>query len=733
MLQLQLSSTAEKAFFSEYVRESIDAILRNIIAAFSLLYVLVLLFAMLRWPAEFNWPLLPAVLLILLTAFGAFWLVHRNLVLSQIVWQVGMAMAILHTVSVFHRPEILFLMVFLPMIMVIALGVVPSILSELGILLLLSTISQIPGFPVIPSAYVFEVGAGGVLGGVLGWAFGSSLFSVSRWSLMSFREAQRNLEEVRRHRGHLARLMKDLDQAYHRLEQTNAALTNAWRKADEAERLKTEFVVNVSHELRTPLNLIIGFSEVISRSPESYRGAPLPSVYRRDINAIYNSARHLLALIDDVLDLGRIDAGRILLMREEVSPASLIADVVDMVREYIQAKGLSLQVSVEDGLPDLWIDALRIRQALLNLLANAARFTSQGYIRLEVGREGEEVVFHVRDTGAGIAEADMPHVFELFHTANMPADEKWHSGTGVGLPLSKRFIEMHGGAMGVESRFGQGTTFWFRLPCDHRSHPRGADTFSTAPLPARPAPAPELEVVVIGGEPGGLTLLQHHFEGFRFQNAPDLGEGISLARQVRAVAVIADIPESGLPPESPVPIVHVPWPTRAQAAASLGAREILTKPVSNEHLLRAVKSLAGPDGRILIADGDPELVRLFQRMLRAQYPVQNCPEAFNAEEVALRAEQERPDVVILDLDLLSPADGTGIGKTADIPALKGLPVILVSERNWEDLCLQLPGSIRVSRPGGFALEEIVDCAGALFRVFGGARSMEPERSPAPAD
>jgi signal transduction histidine kinase/CheY-like chemotaxis protein len=734
MWQLQLSSTADKAFFSEYVRESIEAILRSIILAFSLLYVLVLLFTMLRLPEAFNWPLLPTVLLILSTASGAFWLVRKNILLSQLVWQVGMALAILHTTGVFHRPEILFLMAFLPMIMVIALGVFPSLLSEIGILLLLSASSQIPGLPPIPSPYVLEVGAGGFLGAVLGWAFGSSLFTVAKWSLVSFREAQQNLEEVRRHRGHLARVMKDLDQAYHRLEQTNAALTNAWRKADEAERLKTEFVVNVSHELRTPLNLIIGFSEVISRSPESYRGASLPSAYRRDINAIYNSARHLLALIDDVLDLGRIDAGRILLVREEISPAVLTSEVVDMVREYIQAKGLSLQVSVQDGLPDLWIDALRIRQAMLNLLANAARFTTQGYIRLEVFRDGEETVFRIRDSGTGIAEPDLPHVFELFHSTNQPADEKWHSGTGVGLPLSKKFVEMHGGSMGVESVHGEGSAFWFRLPCARKADVRdGAASFSTAPLPGRPVPAPEHDVVVVDCDPAGLLLLQHHFEGFRFQSAPNLEEGISLAEQIQAVAIVADPPAGGFLPKSAVPIVHFPWPTRQQAAASLGAREILTKPVSSAQLLAAVNSLTGPTGRILIADADPELVRLFQRMLRAQFPVQNCLEAFNAEEVADRAREEKPDLVIMELSLLQSGGVGRIGNVSDYPALQGIPVILISEMNWEDLCLRMPGAIQVYRPDGFELAEVVQSANALFRVFGQGMHMEPGRSPAQAD
>jgi signal transduction histidine kinase/CheY-like chemotaxis protein len=731
MWEIQLSSAADRAFFSDYVHESIDAILRNIIVVFSSLYLLVLLFTMLRWPYYFSWPLFPAALLVVLTATTSYWLVHRQFVLSQVIWQVGMALAIVHTAVVFSRPEILFLLAFLPMIMVIALGVFPALLSESFLLVLLYIFSRLPAIMFIPPEYIVEIGAGGFLGGVLGWAYGSSLFTVSKWSLLSFREAQRNLEEVRKHRGHLARLMKDLDQAYHRLEQTNAALTNAWRKADEAERLKTDFVVNVSHELRTPLNLIIGFSEVISRSPESYRGASLPSAYRRDVNAIYNSAKHLLAMIDDVLDLGRIDAGRIMLMREEVSPAALTAEVVDMVREYIQAKGLDLQVSVQEDLPDLWIDALRIRQAVLNLLANAARFTSQGFIRLEVFQEEAEIVFRVQDSGAGIAEADLPHTFELFHTANQSAEEKWHSGTGLGLPLSKKFVEMHGGSMGVQSIHGQGATFWFKLPCRAKTvFHDGISTLSAVPPSNVPLQMVEHNVVVVDSDPAVLSLLQHHLGGFRFASAPNLTEGLALAEEIKAVAIIADPSAAGHLQQSGVPIIHFPWPTRQQAAASLGARGLLTKPVSSGQLLSAIDSLAVPVRRILFADSDPELVRLFQRMLRVQLPIQNCLEAYNYEEVVQRATQEHPDLVVMELSLLQTEGGPAIRKITDIPALQEIPVILISEMNWEDLVLRLSGSIQVYRPEGFELSEIVQSAEVLFKVFTPGWNMEPAHSPA---
>jgi CheY-like chemotaxis protein len=489
----------------------------------------------------------------------------------------------------------------------------------------------------------------------------------------------------------------------------------------------------VSHELRTPLNLIIGFSEVISRSPESYRGVTLPSAYRRDVNAIYNSAKHLLALIDDVLDLGRIDAGKTVLMRNEVPPAAMVDEVVDMVRDYIRAKGLELRVEVEKKLPILWIDSLRIRQALLNVLANAVRYTSEGFIQLEVFRRDANIVFRVVDSGAGISESDLPHVFDLFHSADSPADAKWHSGTGLGLPLSKKYVEMHGGTMGVESALGKGATFWFSLPSIARTA-REANAYSLA-MPQSPnlplAPA-QHTVVVVNADAAVISLLQHHLDAFRFVSAATIAEGLALADDTQAIALIADSAAADTVRRSRVPIINFPWPTSRQAAATLGALGFLTKPVSDSQLRAAIDALGFPVRRILIADSDPELVRLFQRILRAHLPIQNVPEAYNLEEVIERAGMERPDLILLELSMLRSADGSSVRTLADIPALREIPVVLISEMNWEDLCLKLSGPIQALRPEGFELGEIVKAAKALFTALSPEWNMEPMPSTTPS-
>lgn len=184
--------------------------------------------------------------------------------------------------------------------------------------------------------------------------------------------------------------------------------------ATRAAVFSIEFATSISHELRTPLNLIVGFSEMMMTSPESYGATVLPGAYRRDLNSIYNSAQHLLALVDDVIDLARIDAGKIALAREEVDLAVLVREATNMVHDYILAKGLEMEVHIASDMPRLWLDRLRIRQVFLNLLVNAARFTKKGSISVEVSMVGDEVLVSVKDTGQGISAQELPRIFDEF-------------------------------------------------------------------------------------------------------------------------------------------------------------------------------------------------------------------------------------------------------------------------------------------------------------------------------
>jgi signal transduction histidine kinase len=285
--------------------------------------------------------------------------------LAQFLWHVGLFAAITLAYLNFRESRILYLYCIIPFSLVLNENWQFGLAAEIGLILVVSLFSGVrtwPGFLVGESQAILLI-TGATLG-VIGWALTDSMFLVVDWYLASFERARETIEENRQQRIQLAMVIKNLDQAYYRLQRTNADMVAAWKAAAEAERLKTEFATNISHELRTPLNLIVGFSEMMMVSPENYGDNPLPGSYRRDLNTIYRSARHLLDLVDDVIDLARLDAGRLTISPEVVDLAGLIQESAAMVRSYIEAKGLNFQVDIDPGCPLLRLDRLRIRQVL---------------------------------------------------------------------------------------------------------------------------------------------------------------------------------------------------------------------------------------------------------------------------------------------------------------------------------------------------------------------------------
>jgi signal transduction histidine kinase/CheY-like chemotaxis protein len=706
---------------------------RRLILTTAACYVAVHATATVTWPQALGWRAWALAGVMGITTAVPLFLLSRRSVAALVLWQTGLAAVVTLTVVFFHEPRAAYLYALLPLLAAVTLGWPAGILAELVTGVLLAWISA--GLPegALPFSENVGILAGGALAGLVGWAAEDTLLNVTQWSTASYSEAQAHMEEARVHRGRLAAALKDLDQAYYRLGRANAALVAAWKAAEEAERFKAEFVANVSHELRTPLNLVIGFSETMMTAPESYGGVPLPGPYRTDLNAIYHSARHLRALVDDVLDLARIDAGKITLAREEVGIDTLVAEATDIVRDYIAAKGLTLRVNIPASLPPVRIDRLRIRQVLLNLLVNAARFSEKGWIRVEAARLENEIMVRVSDTGRGIPEEDLPKIFEEFRTTEQPISA-WHSGTGLGLPISKKFVELHRGRMGVESTFGQGTTFWFTLPIGGAPSP--------APVPALSRRTPEdarvsaagPAIVVVHDDPLVGPLLQRYLEGCEVATAADMQAGEEIALEMHAVALVTDAATS-VPAEPRVPVIACPLPNGRQAAEALGAEDLLVKPVTQKDLLAALDRIGRPIERVLIADDDPEVVRLFQRMLLTRLPARDCREAYNGEEALALMRAEKPDLVLLDL-AMPRVDGRGVlEQMSSDPRLADVPVIVVSARGHDYISLELPGPIQIHRRGGFRLGEVVRTLEAILSVLApgavgaGARGRAPEAAP----
>jgi signal transduction histidine kinase/DNA-binding response OmpR family regulator len=673
--------------------------------------------------SPFSWSFWLVMGIAFAACAASYLVLNRSIVLSHILLILGLLAAIGLATVYFRYPMIILLSAFLPMLSAIAIGWQISLLSEGAVLGLFFLLSGIPAGQGFPPLYLFLLVTGGLLGGLLGWSSTQSLLTVVSWSIYHFELAQTNMQEARRHRGHMAQALKDLDLAYYRLERANAALAAAWSAAEEAERFKSEFVTNVSHELRTPLNLIVGFSEMMLTSPESYDRLPLPGPYRSDLNSIFQSSQHLLALVDDILDLSRIEVGKIILNRSEVDLAELITETAAMVSDYIRTKGLDLQIEISPDVPILWIDPLRIRQVILNLMVNAARFTERGWIRVAVSRTGDSVRVTVTDSGKGIPAQDLPKVFEAFRTTEQPISA-WHSGTGLGLPISKKFVELHRGQMGVESLSGEGTTFWFTLPCVQTRMPKLSSLEASAP--PTESSAVERILILVSDDPHRANLVHRYLPDYRIARVSHLSEGIALASESQAEAVLSDNWSGEPPRESEVPVLFCPLPNEHREAVALGALDLLVKPVSSADLLASVDRIHRSIQRVLIADEDPDLARLFRRILRGRFEDDQILEAYHGEEAERLMEAAQPDLLILS-ETLPGMDWKQSAPTFD----KSITVILTSSNLPAPTLSHPNGPLRIFNPGGFSTTETLQIVQGVLHVLAPGHVLPGSKEPAP--
>jgi signal transduction histidine kinase len=250
--------------------------------------------------------------------------------------------------------------------------------------------------------------------------------------------------------------------------QVAVALQNATLYADqletsarlrEVDRLKSEFLASMSHELRTPLNSIIGFADVLLEGIDG----PLNERMSEDVTLIRDSGRHLRELIGEMLDMSKIEAGVMELRYEEINVPSMAREIVASAKSLAMNKDLEIRFEIDPNLETIEADRTRLTQILLNLISNAIKFTEQGTISLMLKEQDEELLAGVQDTGIGIANEDIPIIFEQFRQIDGSLSRKV-GGTGLGVPISKRLVELHGGQMWLESELGAGSTFWFTMP-----------------------------------------------------------------------------------------------------------------------------------------------------------------------------------------------------------------------------------------------------------------------------
>ncbi len=458
-------------------------------------------------------------------------------------------------------------------------------------------------------------------------------------------------------------------------------------KLREVDRLKTEFLASMSHELRTPLNSIIGFSRVILKGIDG----PLTDLQKQDLEAIHGSGQHLLGLINNILDISKIEAGKMELAFEEVDLRQIVKTVMSAAIGLTKGKPVELKTQVPDDLPTVWADATRARQVLLNLVSNACKFTEQGSITCFASFDSQFVTLGVQDTGIGIPPDKLGMIFEEFTQVDSSTTRRY-GGTGLGLAISRKFVEMHGGKIWVESEENQGSTFYFTLP----------RTKSVAPPPAEQQPEEGKRVLLaVDDDPGVITLYKRYLEkqGYQVIGVTDSRQAVEQAIRLNPDIITVDI----LMPNKDgwsviqelrqneqtrdIPLVVCSIISDQDKGFSLGAADYLVKPITEDELLNALKRLDGNlPTNVLIIDDTPEDIRLIRRILEAPHtPGESLPryfvrEACNGALGIQAVHQRKPDLIILDL-MMPEMDGFAVLEAlkAD-PDTRNIPIVVVTAK-----------------------------------------------------
>jgi len=559
----------------------------------------------------------------------------------------------------------------------------------------------------------------------MGWLSSRGLYTVLDWAWSSQQRANQLLEELRDREGELNRTLVALTEANRRLQRTGHELALARQRAEEARRLKEQFAANISHELRTPLNLILGFSEMMYLTPDVYGDMEWPPTLRRDVHQIYRSSRQLLDLINDVLDLSRIDAARMPIHREPSDLREIIREAVETASDLFRGKDLDLRVELPPDLPLLNLDRTRIRQVLLNLLNNAARFTEHGHITVSVERNKREVVVSVADTGVGIPPEELSTIFEEFHQVDMSLRRR-KEGAGLGLAISKRFVELHNGRIWAESRVGEGSTFYFSLPLPEAEVPVGRLR------PGRPAEPPrnpyQPSLVMVDEDPQVAALLERYLEDYQVLPAQDLEGAKTLIEGWHPKALIVNqkpgirdwwtAQERALqviPPK--VPVLFCSLPSQQWHEREINVQGWLTKPFSRAQLLEVLERANGAR-EVLVIDDDRDFVQLVRRFLEAMGGKYEVRWAYEGEEALARIREKRPDLLLLDL-IMPGLDGFQLlEELRRDEELRGIPVIIVTATSYgEDAVAQRGSVIGLARRRGFDTREVIECLQALLDVI----------------
>jgi signal transduction histidine kinase/DNA-binding response OmpR family regulator len=479
-----------------------------------------------------------------------------------------------------------------------------------------------------------------------------------------------------------------------RLNASNLEIARALQAAEAATQAKSAFLANMSHELRTPLNAIIGYSEMLQEEAADLGYAD----FLPDLQRIHAAGQHLLTLINDILDLSKIEAGKMDLFLETFEISTMIQDVVTTVSALVEKNANTLEVRCAADLGPMRADLTKVRQTLFNLLSNACKFTERGTVTLEVASDTVDgmawITFRVTDTGIGLAPAQLGKLFQAFSQADASTTRKY-GGTGLGLAITRHFCQMMGGDITVESTAGQGSTFTIRLPAevvDPRTAMAAAPPTAPASAPPWPGARP---VLVIDDDPTVHDLMQRFLgrEGVHVVTAASGEEGLRLAHALHPVAITLDVLMPGMdgwtvlaalkadPALADIPVIMLTIIDNQHMGYTLGATDYLTKPIDWNRLVSLLRKYdcAFPPCRVLVVEDEADMRNILRRMLeRAGWVV---AEAANGHEALERLAEDRPHLILLDL-MMPEMDGfVFVEVLRQQDAWRSIPVVVVTAKD----------------------------------------------------
>ncbi len=471
--------------------------------------------------------------------------------------------------------------------------------------------------------------------------------------------------------------------------QDEAQLSAAKEAAEAANRAKSAFLANMSHELRTPLSAVIGYSEMMEEEVEDMGEQGLLT----DLGKIKSNARHLLSLINDVLDLSKIEANRMDTFAEDVDVAGLVEEVAATVGTLVEQKNNVLVLEVAPDVGAMHTDVVKVRQCLFNLLSNASKFTENGRVTLAARREGEldaaTLVFRVTDTGIGMTEEQLARLFQRFAQADETTTRKF-GGTGLGLALTRAFSRLLGGDITVESTLGVGTTFTLRLPA---AMPEQQVYDDGTVVPGQQEREERQTVLVIDDDAAQRDLMARFLDrqGFNVRTATNGVSGLEIARTVKLRAITLDVMMPKVdgwavlaalkadPDLAKIPVVMITFQHDNGLSATLGAADHVDKPVHWDKLKEVLERFRNAEGDILVVDDDAGIRSRLRTTLERQG--WSVAEASNGEDALTKVMHGPPRAVLLDLNMPVMDGFTFLHALREKPGCAEIPVVVFSARD----------------------------------------------------